>query len=158
MKKFFFVFMLITLLIVSNRVVLGESPLSSIEIPNPLKTTSVIDIIDRIMNFMFLISIPIAMIMLMYAGFIYITSAGDSKKTSTAGQIIMYALIGFCIVLLAKGIVYVVQDVLTGGSGQNNTTTIDTNIDLSAPSTQPNTSISIPGIVPYDPSNNPVAE
>ena len=130
-----------TLLVVSSKIVLGESPLSSIEIPNPLKTASVVDIIDRIMNFMFLISIPIAMIMLMYAGFMYITSAGDTKKTSAAGQIIQYALIGFCIVLLAKGIVYVVQDVLTGDSNNTNTTVQITNPDTSFPSSVPYTTL-----------------
>ena len=50
--------------------------------------------------------------MLMYAGFMYITSAGNSKNIPMISKIIQYTLIGFIVVLLAKGIVYVVKDAI----------------------------------------------
>lgn len=87
-----------------------------VTIPNPLGMSDIFTLLDRIMGFIFLFSIPVAIIMLMYAGFMYMTSAGNPKNIPNVSKIIQYTLIGFIIVLLAKGIIYVVKDVLTNGA------------------------------------------
>ena len=87
-----------------------------VSLPNPLGITDIFQLLDKIMGFLFLFSIPVAIIMLMYAGFLYITSAGNPKNIPNISKIIQYTLIGFIIVLLAKGIIYVVKDVLTNGA------------------------------------------
>lgn len=93
-----------------------------VSVPNPLGITDIFTLLDRIMYFIFLFSIPVAIIMLMYAGFMYMTSAGNPKNIPNISKIIQYTLIGFIIVLLAKGIIYVVKDVLTNGPTANPTT------------------------------------
>lgn len=47
----------------------------------------------------------VAVIMIVYGGFKYITSGGDSGKISTAQQSIIYAIVGLIIVALAQIIV-----------------------------------------------------
>lgn len=47
----------------------------------------------------------VAVIMVIFGGFRYITAAGDSGKTKTAKDTILYALIGVIIVALAQTIV-----------------------------------------------------
>jgi len=47
----------------------------------------------------------IAVIIIIYAGFRYITSAGDSGKISAAQQSIIYAIVGLVVVALAQIIV-----------------------------------------------------
>lgn len=56
----------------------------------------------------------VAVIMVIFGGFRYITAAGDSTKTKTAKDTILYALIGIIIVALAQTIVkYVISLVVT---------------------------------------------
>jgi hypothetical protein len=54
-----------------------------------------------------------AVIMIMVGGFKYITSGGDSSKTSGAKSTIMYAIIGLVIVAFAQFIVQFVVDTST---------------------------------------------
>lgn len=52
----------------------------------------------------------IAVIMIMVAGFKYITSSGDSSKISSAKSTLIYAIIGLIIVVLSQTIVKFVID------------------------------------------------
>jgi len=94
-------------------------------IPNPLGENSILPLINNIINWMFTFAIPIAVIMLMYAGFLYITSSGNKKQVEQAGKILMYALVGLAVIILAKGIVSATYSILTGKQ-----------LNLEAPSTQ----------------------
>lgn len=49
-----------------------------------------------------------AVIMIMVGGFKYVTSGGDSSKTSSAKNTILYAVIGIVIVVFAQSIVFFV--------------------------------------------------
>lgn len=60
--------------------------------------TSVVNIFSAIVG-------VIAVIMIVYGGFKYITSGGDSGKISAAQQTIIYAIVGLVIVALAQIIV-----------------------------------------------------
>jgi len=72
-----------------------ESPIASKE--------DIIKLIDRIANWFEIIVLAIAVLMLIYGGFIYITSGGDSDKAGTARKLLTYAIIGIAVVLLAWG-------------------------------------------------------
>lgn len=56
----------------------------------------------------------VSVIMIIYAGFRYITSGGDSGKVGNAKNSLIYAIIGLVIVALAQVIVHYVLN--TGGS------------------------------------------
>lgn len=59
----------------------------------------------------------ISVIMIVYGGFRYITSGGDSSKVTNAKNTIIYAIIGLVIVAAAQFIVnFVVQKATIGGS------------------------------------------
>jgi hypothetical protein len=62
-------------------------------------------VIHTVINFFSLIVGVISVIMLIYGGFKYITSGGDSGKVTGAKNTIVYALIGLIIVALAQVIV-----------------------------------------------------
>jgi len=77
-------------------------------------TTSVL---TRAINWFFGIVIMIAAIMLISAGFTYVTSAGNADKMKTALNTLIYALVGVAIALLAKGLVFLICTFLNvGGS------------------------------------------
>ena len=62
-------------------------------------------VITRITNIVLLAVGFISVVMLLYGGFRYIVSGGDSKKVTDAKNTILYAIIGLVISLLAYAIV-----------------------------------------------------
>lgn len=60
----------------------------------------------------------IAVIMLIWGGIKYATSAGDSSKVTSAKNTILYAIVGLVVAVLAFAIVNFVVDNLTGGTLQ----------------------------------------
>ena len=81
----------------------------------PFETKSFEELIDAIINFIFLVAIVIVPIMILIAAFYFLTSGGNSEKVNTAKKIILFTFIGLFIVLLGKGIVAIIKQVLGGG-------------------------------------------
>lgn len=63
------------------------------------------DLITKIVNIFSVIVGLIAVIMIIFGGFRYITSGGDSTKVNSAKNTILYAIVGLIIVALAQVIV-----------------------------------------------------
>lgn len=63
------------------------------------------DLVVTIINWMLFAIGIVAVIMLIYGGFLYATSAGDSNKVTNAKNTILYAIIGLVIAILAFAIV-----------------------------------------------------
>lgn len=89
--------------------------------PQQLPTTFVS--IQSIFNFLqavamiFLgIVLVIGVFAFIYAGFVYLTSGGDETKIGNAKNILIYAVVGVAISVLALGIVTVVQNFIVGGN------------------------------------------
>jgi cytochrome bd-type quinol oxidase subunit 2 len=59
----------------------------------------------------------ISVIMIIFGGFKYITSGGDSNNVSSAKNTIIYAVIGLVVVAMAQFIVQFVLNKVTSGSG-----------------------------------------
>jgi len=66
------------------------------------------EILEKAINWLFGIVTAIAAIMLIWAGFTYVTSAGNAEKMKTALNSVIYALIGIAIAVLAKGLIYMI--------------------------------------------------
>lgn len=82
-------------------------------LPNPLgEGTTVYSLLDRIMGYLLGLAIPIATVMILYGAFLILTAAGDPKKAEDGKKTIIYALVGFGIVLLASGIPYIIKEIL----------------------------------------------
>lgn len=58
------------------------------------------------------IVLVIAIILIMYAAFLYVTSAGDEGKVGTAKKALLYAIIGIAVVLLANSITPIIKELL----------------------------------------------
>jgi len=76
-----------------------------VTIDSPLKVKTFEELLDRIIDFLFNLSIPLTTLMLLVAGFYYISAAGNPEQISTAHNIIKWTLIGFIIILCAKGMI-----------------------------------------------------
>ena len=62
-------------------------------------------VIATVVNVMSLMVAIVSVIMIIFAGFKFVTSTGDSGKTSSARSTIIYAIVGLVIVALAQAIV-----------------------------------------------------
>ena len=81
-------------------------------IKNPLPFSDIYTLIEKITNFLIGLAIVITPIIIVYAGFLYITAAGNEEKIKTAQKVLIWALIGFAIVLIAKGVPALIKQFL----------------------------------------------
>jgi hypothetical protein len=85
---------------------------TTINVPNPIGATSVIEIIDRITNYLMWIAIVLAPMMIIIAAFTFLTAAGNTRKVDSAKKMLLWALVGLTLVLVSKGIVNVLKEFL----------------------------------------------
>lgn len=81
-------------------------------IRNPLAFRSLEALLDAIIDFLIKIGAPLAVIMIIYAGLTWMFAAGEPEKITKARSIIIWTIVGYSIILVAKGILLVIQSVL----------------------------------------------
>ncbi len=74
--------------------------------------SDVINLIKTAINWLFGILLVAAVIFLIYAAFLFLTSGGDEEKTKKARQYIIYAVIALAVGILAQAIVALVANFL----------------------------------------------
>jgi hypothetical protein len=62
-------------------------------------------VINKIATWFLTIVVAIAVIMFVYAGFLYLTSGGDDEKIKSAKNYLLYGIIGIAVALLAGALV-----------------------------------------------------
>lgn len=72
--------------------------------------------LETIVNAFLLLVGAVAIVMIVYGGFRYVTSAGEASAVSAAKNTILYAVVGLIVALLAYSISDYVLDVFEGGS------------------------------------------
>jgi type IV secretory pathway VirB2 component (pilin) len=81
-------------------------------IRNPLEFESLEALLNAIIDFLIKIGAPLAVIMIIYAGLVWMFAAGAPEKISKARSIIIWTIVGYSIILVAKGILLVIESVL----------------------------------------------
>ncbi len=71
-------------------------------------------LLGRIYDFIFVLATPATLIMALVGGFQMMLSAGNPESFKKGRKTLIYAVIGFAVVLLAKGITSVIQSFLSG--------------------------------------------
>ena len=107
-KKFFLILsFVLTVLIFSPALVSAR-----IEIPNPIEADTFQELIYNIIDFLFALAIPLATLMIIVSAFYFVTAAGNPEQITTAKNIILWTLIGFLVILMAKGLVWFLMEVV----------------------------------------------
>jgi len=84
-------------------------------IPDPLNCDGQCDllgIIKKVIDFLKIIAIPLATIMIIISGIQYLTSAGNEERASRARKTLLYTVIGLAVVLAVDFIVGIIQEIL----------------------------------------------
>ncbi len=71
-------------------------------------------ILDRVINGLLILATPVVVIMILWAGYQFIVSGGSPDKITKARQTILWAAVGYGILLLSRGITFIIQQLLTG--------------------------------------------
>ena len=83
-----------------------------IKIENPLEAESFEALVNNLIDFIFNISIVIVPLMIIVGGLLFVTAAGNISQIEQAKKLITWTVVGFIIVLLAKGLVNLLQEIL----------------------------------------------
>ncbi|GEM_PF-6993000 len=87
----------------------GNQP---IQIPNPLGVRTFGELINRLVNWLLIISAPILTLMIIIGAFQIMTGAGEPEKITKGRHTITYAIIGYALLLISTGITKIIADVL----------------------------------------------
>jgi hypothetical protein len=99
-------------LITNNALAAGVGETTGAELANPLGTTSIVQIINNVLNYLIYISVPILAIMILVGGFQILTARDNSEKISNGRKTIMYAVVGFTIILISKGVALIILKIM----------------------------------------------
>ena len=102
MKKILLISLLLSLPIV----------VSAVEFQNPLEYETFGELIDAIIKFIFYIAVVVTPLMIIIGAFYILTAAGDPKKIGTGKNVIIYTLIGLAIILLARGLIAMIESLI----------------------------------------------
>ncbi|MDP3901414.1 MAG: pilin [bacterium] len=100
-----------------TEIVLAQVPSSGVSSggvwpPSKFGSQTIGELLNRIAGYLIEISIPIVAIMVIIGGFQMLFSSGDPEKFKKGKNTILYAAAGFAIVLLAKGITSIIENIL----------------------------------------------
>jgi len=89
------------------------------KIKNPLGSTNdLFGFLEKIIEAMLQLGAVLAVIVVIYAGFLFVTAQGDEGKIKTAKNALLYTVIGLAILLGARIIASVIENTIrsVGGS------------------------------------------
>jgi len=90
----------------------GGQPGSPLTLDNPLKYGTIPELINGILDFMLLIGAPICALFILIGGFQLMTAGGNPENVTKGRKTITYAVVGYAIILVARGIGLVIQKLL----------------------------------------------
>lgn len=84
------------------------------QIPNPLEgeCNQLNCVIAGIISKLAQLAIPVVVIMVLIGGFQILTSGGNEEKIRTGKTTLWWAVIGYIVILLANGLVLIIQSIL----------------------------------------------
>ena len=95
-------------------IVLAQGPASApIKLENPLKVTSLEELLVAILNIIVVIAIPIIVLFIIYSGFLYVTAKGNAAQVEQATRSLTYAIIGAVLIIGAVAIAEIVKNLVT---------------------------------------------
>jgi hypothetical protein len=84
----------------------GITPPSCSDPPN------VMEVLDRIVDSLFAILLVVAAIAITVAAYYFVTASGEPDKVKKARDFVIYALVGVLLAFLAKGLIYLVANIV----------------------------------------------
>ncbi len=103
-------------LLLISLIVLLASPVFLFAQPPELIThpEQVIQLLNRILNYVWTILGILVVLLLLYAGFNFVTAGGEETKINKAKDMVKWSLVGIIVMLLSGGIMLLIENFLRG--------------------------------------------
>lgn len=103
-------------LIILNTASAGSVDISGggTKLTNPLGCETIPCVGQRIVRGLFSIATPIVVIMVLVGAFQLLTAGGNPERISKGRKTILYAVVGYAIVLVAQGLAFIIEEILSG--------------------------------------------
>lgn len=101
----------------------GKPVTLDFEIKNPLKIESFLEFFSAITVWLTNIAIPIAVILIVYAGILFLTAGAVPANITKARTILTYVVVGLAIILIGRGFITLIESVLNLGASPSPTAT-----------------------------------
>lgn len=85
----------------------------AIDLPNPIGSKSIIDILNKVLNYLIYISVPFLALFILIGGFQILFARGSAEKVKAGRQTIQWAVVGFAIILVSKGVALILLQILS---------------------------------------------
>lgn len=85
-----------------------------VTLPNPLAVNTFFELLESIIQLIFIAGIAISPVFVIWGGFMFITAAGDARKVTSAANILKYAFVGILIIIFARSVVFIIKNVIGG--------------------------------------------
>lgn len=108
----YFCLIIIGILGIVGYVSADACPVGAICIDNPLEAETFDELINSIIDFIFVVGVALSVLMVSIGAVYIVTAGGDSEKVKAGKNIILYTFIALIIILLAKALIYVIKSVL----------------------------------------------
>lgn len=89
-----------------------SSAAHAIEIKNPLKVGSIDELVKAIVDWLIKLGAPVAAGMIIYGGFLILFAGGSPEKFENGKKTILYAVLGYGIIVIGWGIVAIIEKLL----------------------------------------------
>ena len=90
----------------------GAAPVITVVPATNVTPTSVVAMLETVINWVLAVAGALAALMLIYGGIKYILSSGDEKRTESAKKTILYAIIGIIVITAAYFLVSLGANIL----------------------------------------------
>ncbi len=84
----------------------------AVDLVNPIGVDNFQDLINVIGGWIFNLAIPIAVIIIIYAGVLMLTARDNPGQFKKGTEALKYAVIGLAVILIGKGFVSLVKSIL----------------------------------------------
>ena len=115
--KFFFT-ILISLILIGAIYPLSiqadDASVFSLDVKSPLQYHNLMELANSIVNILVWVAFAVLTISILYAGFMFIGSGGDTTKIKKAKDALVYTLVGLLIILFSKFIIAIIKGVFSG--------------------------------------------
>jgi hypothetical protein len=79
------------------------------KITNPLQSQTIPAFLFKIIDVLLIFALPLIILYIMYAGYLFVTAAGNAEKVSGAKSALLWSVVGGVIVLGARLIISVIE-------------------------------------------------
>lgn len=91
----------------------GGTTTQNFELTNPIGVNEFQDLVNIIGKWIFNLAIPIAVIIIIYAGLLMLTAGDNPGRFKKGSDALKYAVIGLAVVLIGKGFVTLIKSILS---------------------------------------------